>query len=621
MIALSLNVHQKVHPIIWSTNNLPFDSQYVLPVPRPIGGVLIFCTNILIYLNQSVPPFAVSLNSFAESSTAFPLTAQRNLKISLDCSKACFLSNDKLVISLKGGEIYVVTLFIDRMRSVKRFHFEKAASTVISSCLTFCGKEFLFLGSRLGNSLLLKYTEKIVNIQPPKFFDEKIINDNNEKIKKLSNGLTNDKVEDNNNNDDKMEAKISNHIDIDQQQEKLNEETLLNDNNSNDSNDKIESKTNEITSFVNDNLEENDLYGENEFIFKEKPIENYKKRKIDEIEFDDEDKELYGDDDPIFNDEETNNIQQQSKNNESQKLNLNTDNLNEKDDNLYNNKEQQQLKDLENNKEQLNTDNNINALLNNQQNDEINNEEENLKNLFNNTGDDLELYNETSTNIFNDENFHDNQENINHTALDQQKDNIGDWMAGDIALLKDTDELEIFGVEENDDKLPITLVFQVCDSLLNIGPCSRFCMGELSFLAEELEKENEHQIELVTTSGYGKNGALCVLQRTIRPQIVTTFVLPKCSDMWTVYSLQKDIVHKDNATNDPKHHAYLILSRSETTMILQTGQEINELDQSGFICNSRTIFAGNLYNNKYIIQVSSNTIRLIEGKTLFIKIN
>lgn len=102
MIVLSLNVYQKVHPIIWSINNLPFDSQYVLPVPRPIGGVLIFCTNILIYLNQSVPAFAVSLNSFAESSTSFPLQLQKNLKISLDCSKACFLSNDKLVVSLKG---------------------------------------------------------------------------------------------------------------------------------------------------------------------------------------------------------------------------------------------------------------------------------------------------------------------------------------------------------------------------------------------------------------------------------------------------------------------------------------------------------------------------------------
>lgn len=38
------------------------------------GGVLVFTTNSLLYLNQSVPPYGVSLNSIAESSTSFPLS-------------------------------------------------------------------------------------------------------------------------------------------------------------------------------------------------------------------------------------------------------------------------------------------------------------------------------------------------------------------------------------------------------------------------------------------------------------------------------------------------------------------------------------------------------------------
>ena len=43
-------------------------------------------------------------------------------------------------------------------------------------------------------------------------------------------------------------------------------------------------------------------------------------------------------------------------------------------------------------------------------------------------------------------------------------------------------------------------------------------------------------LELVACSGHGKNGSLTVLQREVRPQVVTTFELPGCSDMWTVYS-------------------------------------------------------------------------------------
>lgn len=34
------------------------------------------------------------------------------------------------------------------------------------------------------------------------------------------------------------------------------------------------------------------------------------------------------------------------------------------------------------------------------------------------------------------------------------------------------------------------------------------------------------ELEIVTSSGKGKNGALCVLQHSVKPQILTTFELP-----------------------------------------------------------------------------------------------
>lgn len=46
-------------------------------------------------------------------------------------------------------------------------------------------------------------------------------------------------------------------------------------------------------------------------------------------------------------------------------------------------------------------------------------------------------------------------------------------------------------------------------------------MGEPSFLSEEFAavKKADPDVELVSTSGYGKNGAICVLQQTVRPQV------------------------------------------------------------------------------------------------------
>lgn len=60
---------------------------------------------------------------------------QDDIKISLDCAQVGFLADDQLVLSLKGGELYVLTLLADSMRYVRNFHFDKAASSVLTTCV------------------------------------------------------------------------------------------------------------------------------------------------------------------------------------------------------------------------------------------------------------------------------------------------------------------------------------------------------------------------------------------------------------------------------------------------------------------------------------------------------
>jgi len=340
-VAISLNIQQHVHPVIWSLDSLPYDCQKVIAVSRPIGGVLIMAVNSLIYLNQSVPPFGVALNSIAKTLTNFPLGQQEDINLVLDRATSTFISSDKLVTSLCNGDLYVITLYADSMRAVRSFHFEKCASSVLTTCITVCLDSYLFLGSRLGNSLLLRYYARSQS------------------------------------NDD--------------------EPTI-------------------------------------------------KRKKTDETD-------------------------------------------------------------------------------------------------------------------------------------------------------EDLIELEVYGSEVQTSICLESYSFEVCDSIINIGPCSQASLGEPAYISDEFSND-EHDVELLCTSGHGKNGALSVLHRSIKPQLVTTFHLDGYKDMWTV-----------QGEND--FHAFMILTNLDSTLILQTGQEINELDSSGYATCEHTVFVCNM--NKFVLQVLRYSVRLLNG--------
>lgn len=159
-LALSLNLTQRTHPIIWPVDKLPSDCLRCYAVPPPIGGVLLFALNSLIYINQSVPSYGVSLNSMAKQASSYPFKSMEYARITLDHSQAVFVAPDRMIVSLKGGELCLLTMLTDTesSRSVRSFGIEKGPSSVVANTITKCAESYVFIGSRLANSVLLKYT-------------------------------------------------------------------------------------------------------------------------------------------------------------------------------------------------------------------------------------------------------------------------------------------------------------------------------------------------------------------------------------------------------------------------------------------------------------------------------
>ncbi|XAR71785.1 hypothetical protein NMG60_11018197 [Bertholletia excelsa] len=154
--ALSISTTLKQHPLIWSAANLPHDAYKLLAVPSPIGGVLVISANTIHYHSQSASCM-LALNNFAVSVDSSQEMPRSSFSVELDAANATWLQNDVAMLSTKTGELLLLTLVYDG-RVVQRLDLSKSRASVLTSGITTIGNSLFFLGSRLGDSLLVQFS-------------------------------------------------------------------------------------------------------------------------------------------------------------------------------------------------------------------------------------------------------------------------------------------------------------------------------------------------------------------------------------------------------------------------------------------------------------------------------
>ncbi|KAF8379330.1 hypothetical protein HHK36_028764 [Tetracentron sinense] len=161
-------------------------------------------------------------------------------------------------------------------------------------------------------------------------------------------------------------------------------------------------------------------------------------------------------------------------------------------------------------------------------------------------------------------------------------------------------------------------LFAVRDSLINVGPLKDFSYGlriNADPNATGIAKQSNY--ELVCCSGHGKNGALCVLQQSIRPEMITEVELPGCKGIWTVYHKNARGHNADSskmAAEDDEYHAYLIISLESRTMVLETADLLGEVtERVEYYVQGSTIAAGNLFGRRRVVQVFARGARILDG--------
>lgn len=169
--AFSISMTSKQHPMIWSAANLPHDAYQLLAVPPPISGVLVICANSIHYHSQSTS-CSLALNSFSSQPDGSPEVPKSNFHVELDAAKATWLSHDIVMFSSKTGEMLLLTVVYDG-RVVQRLDLMKSKASALSSGVTTIGSSFFFLGSRLGDSLLVQFSCGVPTSVLPDLTDER----------------------------------------------------------------------------------------------------------------------------------------------------------------------------------------------------------------------------------------------------------------------------------------------------------------------------------------------------------------------------------------------------------------------------------------------------------------
>ncbi|CEP07342.1 hypothetical protein [Parasitella parasitica] len=173
VVVVSLDLTAKIYPIIYSIDKLPYDCIKLVAMPKPVTGVLVIAANSLLHVSQGSPGVGVAVNGYAKKTTEFPGMIYQDklieLGLTLDGAKALAFGGDRCLIFMQNGNWAVVQMKMDGSKVVGMnistiAHQEKTDNdaalpplATIPSCVTNVNSQYFFLGSRVGDSLLIKW--------------------------------------------------------------------------------------------------------------------------------------------------------------------------------------------------------------------------------------------------------------------------------------------------------------------------------------------------------------------------------------------------------------------------------------------------------------------------------
>ncbi|ACO62465.1 predicted protein [Micromonas commoda] len=157
LTAVSINLDTKRCTVIWQREKLPCTCYRLCAMPDPLGGAIVLSNNFLLHESQESSK-ALALNPLAGGGTESAL----GVSVELDSAHAAVLSERQVLVTTKQGALMLLSLRVEgrRLAAHGAMHLRRAGGAVLSSGMCLITKRLLFLGSRVGDSLLVSLKKK-----------------------------------------------------------------------------------------------------------------------------------------------------------------------------------------------------------------------------------------------------------------------------------------------------------------------------------------------------------------------------------------------------------------------------------------------------------------------------
>ena len=171
-MVFTMDLDQKESTAILSVDHLPYDLFMVIPLPSPIGGVLLIGDNELIHIDQAGKSNGVAVNMFAKQCSSFGLADQSDLEMRLEgCTiEQLSIENGEMLIFLHSGALAILSFLLDGRSvsglSVRRVPAELGGSIIPAgpSSASQIGPNAFFIGSESADSVVLGWSRKSAQI-------------------------------------------------------------------------------------------------------------------------------------------------------------------------------------------------------------------------------------------------------------------------------------------------------------------------------------------------------------------------------------------------------------------------------------------------------------------------